>query len=60
MLNTFIFGGVLVIAGIVLLPFRVVYFNEKWNQYKTLPFYKKITVIFLEIVDVFSSIRLIE
>jgi hypothetical protein len=53
-MNTFGIGVIMLVVGIGLFPFGVIYFKKSWNEYKNLPSNKKKVAIFLEILDVFS------
>ncbi|SFA50872.1 hypothetical protein SAMN05192569_10283 [Parageobacillus thermantarcticus] len=53
-MNTFGIGVIMLVVGIGLFPFGVIYFKQSWNEYKKLPSNKKKVAIFLEILDVFS------
>ncbi|MES0855431.1 hypothetical protein ABS784_04140 [Geobacillus sp. G4] len=53
-MNTFGIGVMMLLVGIGIFPFGVLYFKESWNEYKNLPPNQKKVVIFLEILDIFS------
>jgi hypothetical protein len=53
-MNTFGIGVMMLLVGIGIFPFGVLYFKESWNEYKNLPSNQKKVVIFLEILDIFS------
>lgn len=47
-------GIILIIIGIILLPFGIILLKDSWEEKKDLSFTKKMIVIFLEILDIFS------
>jgi hypothetical protein len=53
-MNTFGIGVIMLLVGIGIFPFGVLYFKEIWKEYKNLPPNKKKVAIFLEILDIFS------
>lgn len=50
-----ILGISLIIIGVILLPFGVISLKESWEEKKDLSPTKKMVVIFLEILDIFST-----
>jgi hypothetical protein len=45
-MNTFGIGVIMLVVGIGLFPFGVMYFKQSWNEYKKLPSNKKKVAIF--------------
>ncbi|MGG3920244.1 hypothetical protein ABEV38_19140 [Parageobacillus thermoglucosidasius] len=50
-----ILGISLIIIGVILLPFGMISLKESWEEKKDLSLKKKMVVIFLEILDIFST-----
>lgn len=48
-------GITLLVVGIALLPFGVIYFKDSWKEIKELSPSAKKTAIFLEILDLFTA-----
>ncbi|MGG1479599.1 hypothetical protein ABE402_01470 [Bacillus smithii] len=48
-------GITLLVVGIALLPFGVIYFKDSWKEIKELSPIAKKTAIFLEILDLFTA-----